>query len=113
MRTGRRGRAQSGVHLPWLARTRDVGAGGVAPVSGSGARWSGGLPQEIAELVCEGPRAAARLWYTGTHTGMVVGLPATQRRSGYAGAAFFTADSRWLTSAWVLDDLDGLHSQLA
>jgi len=67
---------------------------------------------EIVELVCEGERAAVRLRYTGTHTGLLLGLPATQRRFEYAGAAFFTADHRWLTSAWVLGDLDGLRSQL-
>jgi predicted ester cyclase len=67
---------------------------------------------EVAELVCDGQRAAARLRYTGTHTGVLLGLPATSRRFDYAGAAFFTADSQWLTSAWVLGDLDGLRRQL-
>jgi predicted ester cyclase len=67
---------------------------------------------EIVELLCDGQRAAARLRYTGTHTGVLLGLPATQRRFEYAGAAFFTADSQWLTSAWVLGDLDGLRRQL-
>lgn len=68
---------------------------------------------EIVELVCEGSQAAARLRYTGTHTGLVLGLPATHRRFEYAGAAFFTADQRWLTTAWVLGDLDGLRAQLS
>jgi predicted ester cyclase len=53
---------------------------------------------EIVELVCDGQRAAARLRCTGTHTGVLLGMPATQRHFEYAGAAFFTADSRWLTS---------------
>jgi predicted ester cyclase len=68
---------------------------------------------EVVELVSDGPRAAARLRYTGTHTGTLLGLPATQRRFGYAGAAFFTADGQWLTSAWVLGDLDSLRRQLS
>jgi predicted ester cyclase len=68
---------------------------------------------EIVELVCDSQRTAARLRYTGTHTGVLLGLPATQRRFEYARAAFFTADSRWLTSAWVLGDLDGLRRQLS
>ena len=67
---------------------------------------------EIVEMVCDRQRAAARLRYTGTHTGVLLGLPATQRRFGYAGAAFFTADGQWLTSAWVLGDLDSLRRQL-
>lgn len=68
---------------------------------------------EIVQLVCEGERAAVRLRYTGTHSGVLLGLPATQRRFEYAGAAFFTADQQWLTSAWVLGDLDGLRRQLS
>jgi predicted ester cyclase len=68
---------------------------------------------EITELVCEGGRAAARLRFTGTHTGPLLGLPATRRRFEYAGAAFFTAEQRWLTSAWVLGDLDALRRQLS
>jgi len=67
---------------------------------------------EIVDLVCDGQRAAARLRYTGTHTGLLLGVPATQRRFEYSGAAFFTADQQRLTSAWVLGDLDGLRHQL-
>jgi predicted ester cyclase len=67
---------------------------------------------EIVELVCEGQRAAVRLRFTGTHTGVLLGMSATQRRFEYAGAAFFTADHQGLTSAWVLGDLDVLRRQL-
>jgi predicted ester cyclase len=74
---------------------------------------SADFSNEIVDLVCEGRRAAARLRYTGTHTGVLLGLPATQRRFEYAGAAFFTADHQWLASAWVLGDLDGLRRQLS
>jgi steroid delta-isomerase-like uncharacterized protein len=68
---------------------------------------------DIVDLVCDDRRAAARLRFTGTHTGSLLGLPATQRRFEYAGAAFFTADEGWLTSAWVLGDLDALRRQLS
>jgi steroid delta-isomerase-like uncharacterized protein len=68
---------------------------------------------EIVEIVCDRRRAAARLRYTGTHTGALLGFPATQRRFDYAGAAFFTADDQRLTSAWVLGDLDSLRRQLS
>ena len=68
---------------------------------------------QIVELMCDGGRAAARLRFTGTHTGPLLGLPATQRRFEYSGAAFFSADERWLTSAWVLGDLDVLRRQLS
>ena len=60
----------------------------------------------------DGDRAAARLLYSGTHTGTLLGMPATGRRFEYAGAAFFTASDGLLTSAWVLGDLDALRRQL-
>jgi steroid delta-isomerase-like uncharacterized protein len=67
---------------------------------------------EIVTLVADGDRAAARLRYTGTHTGHLAGLPPTGRRFEYAGAAFFEATSGRLGSAWVLGDLTGLRAQL-
>ena len=67
---------------------------------------------ELVTLVCDGDRAAARLLYSGTHTGKLLGVRATGRRFEYAGAAFFTAAQGRLTSAWVLGDLEGLRSQL-
>ncbi len=67
---------------------------------------------EIVSLVCDGDRAAARLLYAGTHTGPLLGIPATGRRFEYAGAAFFTASEGLLAGAWVLGDLEGLRGQL-
>ncbi len=66
----------------------------------------------IVTLVDDGERAAARLTYTGTHDGVLLGLPATGRRFSYAGAAFFTATGGRLSSAWVLGDLTALRAQL-
>jgi len=67
---------------------------------------------EILALVVEGSRAAARLRYSGTHTGPLAGLPASGRRFGYDGAAFFEARGGLLVSAWVLGDLASLRDQL-
>lgn len=67
---------------------------------------------EIVDLIAQERRAAARLSYTGTHTGPLLGLGPTGRRFEYQGAAFFTASSDTLTSAWVVGDLDGLREQL-
>jgi len=67
---------------------------------------------EVVALVREGGTAAARLLYSGTHTGPLLGLPATGRRFEYAGAAFFTVADGLLGSAWVLGDLEGLRRQL-
>ena len=66
----------------------------------------------MVDLVCSADRAAARLEYSGTHSGDLLGVPATQRRFSYAGAAFFTVDAGLLREIWVLGDLDSLRRQL-
>ncbi|WP_160148940.1 ester cyclase [Amycolatopsis alkalitolerans] len=67
---------------------------------------------EIVDVVVDGDRAAARLRYSGHHHGELLGVPGRGRRIKYAGAAFFTAQDGFLTTAWVLGDLDGLRRQL-
>ena len=67
---------------------------------------------EVVGLVIGDDRAAARLRYSGTHTGVLLGLPATGRPFTYAGAAFFTASGGLLTEVWVLGDLEALRAQL-
>jgi steroid delta-isomerase-like uncharacterized protein len=67
---------------------------------------------DVLTVVTQGSHAAARLLYTGTHTGDLAGMSPTGRRFSYAGAAFFTADAGRLTSAWVLGDLHALREQL-
>jgi steroid delta-isomerase-like uncharacterized protein len=67
---------------------------------------------EIVHLVTDDDRAAARMRYTGTHRGPLLGLAGTGRAFAYDGAAFFHARSGLLVNAWVLGDLDGLRRQL-
>jgi predicted ester cyclase len=67
---------------------------------------------KVVTLVCESDTAAARLLYTGTHSGRLLDRPATGRRFEYAGAAFFTIEDGLLASAWVLGDLEALRRQL-
>jgi len=72
--------------------------------------WKSRDPPRI--MVVAEERAAARLEYTGTHTGTLLGHTATGRRFAYAGAAFFTASAYRLTDAWVLGDVTTLTAQL-
>jgi steroid delta-isomerase-like uncharacterized protein len=67
---------------------------------------------EIVELIADGHRAAARLRYTGTHKGTLLGVPPSSRRFSYDGAAFFAAAGGRLVRTWVLGDLYGLAAQL-
>jgi steroid delta-isomerase-like uncharacterized protein len=68
---------------------------------------------EVVELVVADDRAAARLRYSGTHSGSLLGTGATGRRFSYDGAAFFVAHGGMLSSVWVLGDLDSLRRQLS
>lgn len=67
---------------------------------------------EIVDLVTSPGRAAARLRYTGHHTGVLLGHRGGGARIDYAGAAFFTCVSGVLTAAWVLGDIDALRRQI-
>ena len=66
----------------------------------------------IDSLIIEGDRAAARLTYTGTHQGPMLGYAGTGNMIRYSGAAFFVCDAGVIKSAWVLGDLDALKQQL-
>jgi steroid delta-isomerase-like uncharacterized protein len=76
-------------------------------------RGSRDFHNEVVDLIATGDRAAVRLNYTGTHTGPLLGHPATGRRFSYAGAAFFTSSGDALVAAWVLGDLAALADQLS
>lgn len=67
---------------------------------------------KVLGIIAADNRAAARLQYTGTHVGALLGIPATGRQFSYSGAAFFTAEAGLLTDIWVIGDLDGLRNQL-
>jgi steroid delta-isomerase-like uncharacterized protein len=67
---------------------------------------------EVLELIADDRRAAARLKYTGTHAGPLLGISATGRTFAYDGAAFFTTTGGLIADIWVIGDLDELRRQL-
>jgi steroid delta-isomerase-like uncharacterized protein len=67
---------------------------------------------EVLDLIAADDRAAARLRFTGTHRGPLLGIPATGRAFSYTGAAFFTTAHGLITHIWVIGDLDALRQQL-
>jgi predicted ester cyclase len=67
---------------------------------------------EVVDLVVSGDRAAARLRWSGTHTGPLLGIAPTGRSFRYDGAAFFTARDGLLAEVWVVGDLGALQAQL-
>ena len=66
----------------------------------------------IEDLIAEDDRDAARLLYTGTHSGLLFGVAPTGKRIEYAGLALFHIEDGRIVSGFVLGDLNGLLRQL-
>ena len=67
---------------------------------------------DVEQLIVEGTSAAARVRFSGVHTGDFLGFPPTGRRVEWVGAAFFVENENRLRDIWVLGDLDSLRAQL-
>lgn len=66
----------------------------------------------IDDIIATEDRAVARLTYSGTHQGELLGHAPTGRRIEYAGVAMFTITSDGISKVWVLGDLWGLMQQI-
>ena len=66
----------------------------------------------IEDVVIEGDKAAARVVYTGTHSGKLFGFEPTGNRIRYSGACFFKFENDKIIDASVLGDLNALYGQL-
>lgn len=58
----------------------------------------------VEEVIERPSTVVARLTYTGTHRGLLFGIPPTQRSISYPGTAIFRAGRGRLTGAWVVAD---------
>jgi predicted ester cyclase len=67
---------------------------------------------DVEQLIVEHEGAAARVRFSGRHTGTFLGREPTGGRLEWTGAAFFTADDDLLRDVWVLGDLVSLYAQL-
>lgn len=66
----------------------------------------------IDDIIASDDRAAARLTYSGTHQGELLGRAPTNKRIEYAGVALFTIRGGQISKVWVLGDLWGLMRQI-
>ena len=66
----------------------------------------------IDDLITTHSRAAARMTFTGTHGGVLFGVPATGRVITWLGAAFFTIARSRITRLWVIGDINAVKPQL-
>ena len=66
----------------------------------------------IDETIVEWDRAAVRLTYRGTHSGVLYGIHATGRTVEYSGIAIFRISDGLIQSGWVVGDTQSLWRQI-
>ena len=67
---------------------------------------------DVESLIADGERVAAKVRFSGNHTGEFLGYAPTGRRVEWVGAAFFSVERDKLRDVWVLGDLESLRAQL-
>lgn len=68
---------------------------------------------QILSLVQEDDQIAARMRFSGKHTGEFLGFSPTQKPVSWMGSAFFTFEDGLIADLWVLGDLASLNDLLA
>ena len=68
---------------------------------------------DVQHVIVEGDSAAARMTFSGQHTGVFLGHAPTGRAVSWSGAAFFRVEDDLVRDLWVLGDLQALLAQLA
>ncbi|HYX84189.1 MAG TPA: ester cyclase [Gaiellales bacterium] len=63
---------------------------------------------QVDELIAAGDVVVARLTWTGTHRGTLLGIPPTGRAVRYVGAAIFRLEGGLIRDAWVVGDTQEL-----
>jgi steroid delta-isomerase-like uncharacterized protein len=67
---------------------------------------------QITEMIAESNVVTARLTFTGTHRGDVLGIGATGRTISYEGIAWFRIEGGLLAEISVFADREGLLAQI-
>ena len=67
---------------------------------------------DIKSLIANGTTAAARMQFSGHHTGFFMGQAPTGAFISWAGAAFFEMRDDLLVEIWVLGDVKSIETQL-
>ena len=67
---------------------------------------------EIEQVISSPPHVCVRLTYSGTHDGVLLGIPPTHRRITYPGIAIFQADGQRLAKGYVVGDRLTLLQQI-
>jgi steroid delta-isomerase-like uncharacterized protein len=67
---------------------------------------------QIDELIAADERVVARMTWTGTHRGELLGIPPSGRTVTYVGAAFFRVREDKIREGWVVGDTQELWKAL-
>jgi steroid delta-isomerase-like uncharacterized protein len=67
---------------------------------------------DILDCVTEGPKAFAKMRFSGIHVGPFRGFPPTGKPVEWVGAALFRTEESRIADLWVLGDLISLDSML-
>jgi steroid delta-isomerase-like uncharacterized protein len=67
---------------------------------------------EILDCVTEGPKAFAKMRFSGIHVGPFRNFPPTGKRVEWVGAALFRTQKSRIAELWVLGDLISLDAML-
>lgn len=67
---------------------------------------------DILDCVTEGPKAFAKMRFSGIHVGPFRGFPSTGKPVEWLGAALFRTEESRIAELWVLGDLFSLDSIL-
>ena len=67
---------------------------------------------DILDLVVEGPKAFARMRFSGIHRGEFLGYQPTGKPVEWLGSALFSFDGEKVADLWVLGDVHGLLQML-
>lgn len=67
---------------------------------------------EILETTEQANRVVAKMRFSGTHRGAMLGFAPTGKRVDWAGSAHFTFEGTLVADLWVLGDVHGLIQRL-
>ncbi|MBL0057607.1 MAG: ester cyclase [Elusimicrobia bacterium] len=70
------------------------------------------LKIQVEDMIAEGDRVAARVFFSGTHEGEFLGIPATGRQVAYTGIHYVKFSGGKIVALWSFMDHERLRRQL-
>ena len=87
---------------------RKTGHAGLAEYVDSVHQFLGEYQCDIIDLLAEGSQCFARMRFSGTHRGDLLGFKPTGKKIEWQGAALFTLRNGLIADLWVLGDIHEL-----